>query len=122
MAVGRDAFDEQHHHHKPGERGDAGDILRDVGLVDHLAQELDRARAGTGRDAHQHQRRQIAPPVDQALFHHQATDQDRRAIGIVGDFLGRFGHAHSIDRAGPLAPARLVMVSLPAKSGLFKPN
>ena len=29
---------------------------------------------------------QIAPPIDETLFHDQAADQDRRAIGVVGDF------------------------------------
>ena len=102
VAVGRDALDEQQQHGDAGENGDAGNVLVDIGLVDHLAQHVGRARGRGGRDPHQRKSQQIAPPIGDALFHHQAANQDRRAIGVVRDFLvfWKFGHPRSIDDAG----------------------
>jgi hypothetical protein len=53
VAVGRQTLDEQQHHGDAGENGDAGDVLVDIGLVDHLAQDIGGARGGAGRHAHQ---------------------------------------------------------------------
>ena len=86
VAVGRQTLDEQQHHRDAGENGDAGDVLVDIGLVDHLAQDIGGARGGAGGHAHQRERGHIAPPIDKTLFHDEAANQDRRAIGIVGDF------------------------------------
>ena len=103
MAVGRQTLDEQQHHRDAGENGDAGDVLVDIGLVDHLAQDIGGARGGAGGHAHQRERGHIAPPIDKTLLHDEAANQDRCAIGIVGDFSGRFawkfGHPRSIDGA-----------------------
>jgi hypothetical protein len=103
----RQTLDEQQHHGDAGENGDAGDVLVDIGLVDHLAQDVGGAGGGAGGHAHQCEGGHIAPPIDKTLLHDEAANQDRRAIGIVGDFSGRFayrfawkfGHPRSIDGA-----------------------
>jgi hypothetical protein len=103
VAIGRQTLDEQQHHGDAGENGDAGDVLVDIGLVDHLAQDIGRAGGGAGGHAHQGECSHIAPPIDKTLLHDEAANQDRRAIGIVSDFSGRFawkfGHPRSIDGA-----------------------
>ncbi len=124
VTVGRRALEDEDQDGDPGQDRDAADILVDIGLVDDLAEQIGRAGGGRRRDRHQRERQQIAAPVGGALFHDQAANQDRRAIGVVGDFLRKFGHPRSIDGARQdrprVRPKR--NASLPAISGFFKPN
>ena len=99
MAVGRRALEDEDHDGDAGQDRDAADVLVDIGLVDDLAEQIGRAGGGRRRDRHQRERHQIAPPIGGSLFRDQAANQDRRAIGIVGDFLRKFGHPRSIDGA-----------------------
>jgi len=78
----------------------AADVLVNIGLVDNLAEQVGRAGGGRRRDRHQPEREQIAPPIGSALFRDQAANQNRRAVGVVSNFLWKFGHPHSIDSAG----------------------
>ena len=96
VTVGRDALDDEQEDRHAGQSRDAGNVPCDIGLVDDLAQDVGRRRGRAGRDAHQNEGRQVAPPIDRALFHHQAANQDRRAIRIVADFLRKFGHPGSL--------------------------
>ncbi len=107
VAVGRRTLEDEDHDGDARQDRDAADVLVDIGLVDDLAEQIGRAGGGRRRDRHQRERQQIAPPVGGALFHDQAANQDRGAIGIVGDFLRKFGHPRSIDGARQaVRPAR----------------
>ena len=100
VPVGRQPLDDEDQDGDPGQDHDAADAFIDIGLVDDLAEQIGRSGGGRRRDRHQRERQQIAPPVQDALFHHEAANQDRRAVGIVGDFPWKFGHPRSIDGAG----------------------
>ena len=105
VAVGRRALEDENQDGEAGQQRDAAHVLVDIGLVDDLAENPGRARGRRRRHRHQHEGQQIAPPVGEALFGDQAANQRRRAIGIVSDFPGKFGHPRSIDSAGRLPPA-----------------
>ena len=100
VAVGRHALEDEDQDGDPRQHRDAADVLVDIGLVDDLAEDIGRAGGRRRRDPHQHEGEQIAPPIGDALFRDQAANQDRGAIGIVGDFPRKFGHPRSIDGAG----------------------
>ena len=90
MTVSRRALQDEDQDGDPRQQSDAADILVDIGLVDDLAEDPGRAGGRAGRDPHQHEGEQVAPPVGRSLFGDQAANQDRGAIGIVGDFRWEF--------------------------------
>ena len=107
MSVGRRALENEDDHGDTGQDRDAADILVDIGLIDDLAEQIGRACGRGGRHRHQRERQQIASPIGGPLFHDQAANQDRRAIGIVSDLVRKFGHPRSIDSAGRVSCPRV---------------
>src|SRR5882724_3631052 len=107
MSVGRRALENEDDDGDAGQDRDAADVLVDIGLIDDLAEQIGRACGRGGRDCHQRERQQIAPPIGGPLFHDEAANQDRRAIGIVSDLVREFGHQRSIDCAGRFSVQRV---------------
>src|SRR6267142_77828 len=125
VSVGRRALDREDHNGDQRQQHDAAHVLVDIGLVDDLAEQVGRACGRRRPNAHQCERQQIAPPIGEALLGDQATNQDRRAIGVIGDFLWKVSHPRSIDAIGRYLPARQRLErddSLPAKRTFFKSN
>jgi hypothetical protein len=53
----------------------AGTFFVDIGLVDHLTQDVGGARGCAGRHSHQRERQQIASPMGDCLLGDQAANQ-----------------------------------------------
>ena len=105
VPVGRRTLDGEDDDGDQRQDRDAAHILVDIGLVDDLAEQIGGTGGGRRRKPHQREREQIAPPVGEPLFGDQTADQDRRAIGVVGDFSVGFSLGSSVIRVPLTAPA-----------------
>src|SRR5215510_591744 len=96
VAVGGEAL---HRKQDDGDRAKNNDPLQvpvDVGLVDHVADQVGAECGAAGRHRHQNERDYIFAPMHQALFRKQAPDQGQGPVALFGDWQAVFVHPPSV--------------------------
>ena len=78
LAVGGHSLDHENHGGHEGEDDDAGKVLVDVGLVDHVADQIGAERGARRGNSHQAECERIASPLAGGLLHEQPADQSGR--------------------------------------------
>ena len=82
LPIGRHCLDHEDHGGDDGEDDDPGEVLVDIGLIDHVADQIGtERRAGCG-DPHEAERERVAAPLPRRLFHQEPPDQAGRAAGV----------------------------------------
>ena len=99
LSIGRHRLDHEDHGGDEGEDDDPGEVLVDVGLIDHVADQIGAERGAGCGNPHQAERERIAPPLAGRLLHQEPPDQAGRAAGVRKQPLEiRFEHTHPVAR------------------------
>ncbi len=99
LPVGGHRLDHENDGGHQGEGDDAGKIFVDVGLIDHVADQIRAQRGARRRNSHQAERDCIAPPLARRLFRQEAPDQSGRTAGVRKQPLKiRFEHTPPVAR------------------------
>src|SRR5262245_29786402 len=99
VAVGGEALHRKQDDSDRAKNNDSLQVPIDVGLVDHVADQVGAECGAASRHRHQNERDYIFAPMHQALFREQPSDQGQGAVALVGDWQAAFVHPPSV---GPL--------------------
>ncbi len=99
LAIGGHSLDHENHGGHEGEDDDAGKVLVDVRLVDHVADQIGAERSARRGNSHQAECERIASPLAGRLLHEQPSDQSAGAVRVREQSLKiRVEHARSVAR------------------------
>src|SRR5262249_33403277 len=99
LSIGGHSLDHENHGGHEGEDDDAGKVLVDVGLIDHVADQIGAERGARRGNSHQAECERIASPLAARLLPEQPWDKSAGAIGVREQSLKiRVEHARSVAR------------------------
>ena len=112
LSIGGQRLDHEDHGGHESEDDDAGQVLVNIGLIDHVADQIGAERGAGAAIAHQAECERIAPPLARRLLRRAAAGPGGRAVGVRKQPLKiRFMHTHPVAR--PLEPRRQPRPSCP---------
>ena len=82
LPIGSHPLDHEDHGGHEGEDDDPRQVLVNVGLIDHIADQIGAERRACRGYSHQSEGEGITPPLAGGLLHEQAAHQSGRAVGV----------------------------------------